>query len=72
MGSGVFPLRRQSEEGLKLCQAIVLVEEVINRLEPDILDGFSGGQQFDNAAYDGGSLARLRLTVKILGEEVSL
>jgi len=72
MGSGVFPLRSQSKEGIKLAQAMVLVNEVITCLEPDILDGYSGGQQFDNAAYDGGSIARLRLVEKILSEEVSL
>ena len=72
MGSGVFPVRSQSEEGKKLCQAIVLIEQVLNLLEPDILDGSSGGNQFDNAAYDGGSLARLELAKRILSEEVVL
>jgi len=70
MASGMFPLRANSENGEMLIEAAALIGTVINGLYSDVYSGDSGGMQFDNAASDGGSIARLKLAQRLIKEEV--
>jgi hypothetical protein len=72
VASGIFPLGRYAPESAKrLREAANLVEEVIKDLSADVFSGESGGMQFDNAASDGGSIARLRLAVELIEGEIA-
>ena len=68
MGSGYFPISKMDEDGKRLMKAVVLVEEVKSELLDAIYDGDDG--QFDNAASDGGSLARLGVAIDLIKGEV--
>ena len=67
MGSGYFPLYDKSDDGQKLKGAAALIEDVIEIYYDSVYSGDGG--QFDNAASDGGALARLELAKNLcLGE----
>lgn len=72
MGAGSFPVGARGEIGKKLVQAAELVESVCEDMTDDVYSGDSGGMQYDNAAADGGSLALLRLAVKLIRDEVKI
>ena len=69
MGSGSFPLERIHDLGKRLWDAADMVEGVCKEMESDVFSGDSGGGQVDNAASDGGSLALLRLAVRLIRDE---
>jgi hypothetical protein len=68
MGSGYFPLDRNTESGKKLLEAMRLIEEVKENFYDEVYSGSDG--QFDNAARDGGFLALLGLAKRLIREEL--
>ena len=71
MGSGMFPLSPTRDElGVRLNKIADDLEKICEEVSDDIYSGDSGGMQYDNAASDGGSLALLRLAVKLIRDEL--
>ena len=64
MSSGAFPLSGKDAE--KLEQVVKLLCEVNEEWDDCLYTGDSGGLQFDNAASDGGYLARLGIARKLI------
>ena len=71
MGSGMFPLDvNYSRAGKALLEASKLIQATINDLYDGVYSGDSGGNQYDNAASDGGSLALLGLAKDLIVAEL--
>ena len=70
MGSCLFPIWDESPEGEKLIRAADLIKEVTDELRENVYSGESGGMQFDNSAWDGGSMAMLSLAYRLIMTEV--
>jgi len=68
MGSGTFPIRRDDEDGKILLSLAKGVDDIIEKHASGVYSGDSGGNQFDNAAIDGGYLEKLRLAARLLKE----
>lgn len=70
MGSGIFPLERNDEGYESLRKAVELIQETHRICIDSVYSGESGGGQTDNAASDGGSLARIALAEKLIRGEL--
>jgi len=68
MASGFFPIDGRDHAGQELMRAAQLVTNVLDYYTDDVYCGAGG--QFDNAASDGGAIARLALAVKLIQDEV--
>ena len=68
MGSGMFPISKESEEGRKLLEARKLIFSIHQDNWDYVLSGDTGGNQFDNAAIDGKYMGKLELMVKLIDE----
>jgi len=66
VASGMFPLRPGDEGYEDLARAANLVESVLQRY----WDWVGDDGQYDNAAADGGSLALLKLAVRLIRDEI--
>ena len=70
MGSGCFPLRKEDGDGKRLLQVADDLKAILNEWYESVYSGESGGNQYDNAARDGGSLARLGVAESLIRGEV--
>lgn len=69
MGSGMFPVARDSRVGKGLTSACVLLTEAIEEFQDDIYNGDSDGE-CDNRVEDGAALALLCLARKLIRDQV--
>ena len=70
MSSGYFPMNNTDRGAKELLRAALIVRKLISNVWESVCSGDDG--QFDNAAYDGGSLARLELAVNLIVGEVNI
>lgn len=70
MGSGSFPLQKNDDGYESLKRAADLIRDVHRSWMADVYGGDSGGGQADNAASDGGSLARIALAEQLIRGEL--
>lgn len=70
MASGCFPLYKNEKDVDKLVEAIRLIDEFVDSWYSAVYNGDSGGNQFDNAASDGGALALISLASSLLKDQI--
>ena len=66
MGSGMFPISRDDEDGKKLLEARRLIFCIHQDNWEYVCSGETGGGQIDNAAIDGAYMGKLELIIKII------
>lgn len=71
MGSGTFPLYRATDDAKVLLSLVKELDDFIDEYVEYVYSGESGGNQFDNAAIDGGYLEKLRIARRLIRDCVT-
>lgn len=68
MGSGSFPLYRSDKDAKVFLEIVEKIDAFLDEYTWFVYTGDSGGNQFDNAAMDGGYLEKLRIARGLIEE----